>query len=60
MKIKHEIRKMKQTRKDKSGITYLYSFGRYKYLTYKEAKQKEEKYHICKAQLWEGEELVSW
>mgnify|MGYP006908257450 CR=1 FL=1 len=40
--------------------TKTYSFGRYKYLTYKEAKQKEEKYHICKAQLWEGEELVSW
>ena len=40
--------------------TKTFSFGKYKYLTYLEAKQKEEKYHICKAQLWEGEELVSW
>ena len=42
----------------KSSKTF--SFGPYKYLTLPEAKQEEEKYHICRKQLWEGEELVSW
>jgi len=37
-----------------------YRFGKYKNLTYKEAKEKERKYIICVNQLRKGEKLVSF
>ena len=58
MTVKYEVRKMKETRKSEQGIQYLYTFGRSKWLTYDEAIALEQKYHICKSQLWEGEVLA--
>ena len=60
MTIKYEIKKMKQKRTTEKGVEFLYTFGRSKWLTYDEAVALEEKYHICKSQLFEGEELVSF
>ena len=60
MTIKYEIRKMKETRKTEQGVQYLYTFGKDKWLTYDEAVALEQRYHICKSQLWDNETLVSY
>ena len=60
MTIKYEIIKMKQTRTTERGVEFLYTFGRSKWLTYDEAVALEQKYHICKSQLFEGETLTGF
>ena len=54
------IKKMKETRKTEQGVQYLYSFDKYKRLTYEQAIALQKKYHICKAQLRDNEELIAY
>ena len=62
MTIRYEIKKMasKHNRVSDDGGTFLYSFGKHKWLTYEEAVALKQKYDICKSQLWDNEVLVCY
>tara|TARA_A100001201_G_C4043147_1_gene187334 strand:- start:349 stop:531 length:183 start_codon:yes stop_codon:yes gene_type:complete len=60
MTIKYEIRKMKDVRITEKGIIFLYTFGRDKWLTYEQAVALQQKYEVCKSQLFPNERLVGF